>query len=59
MYIHTHIYENINFVGFFFNVTVKKLTKRHFLKYSYILIFTNLLRTDNETETEKNFIQLD
>ena len=33
-------------------------TARH-LKFSYISILTNLLRTDNETKSVKNYIQLD
>ena len=31
---------------------------RH-LKLSYVSIFANLLRTDNEKKIEKNYIQLD
>ena len=35
-----------------------KSTTRH-LKFTYISIFTNLQRTDNETKSVKNYIQLD
>ena len=53
LYTHMQIYMQISLLCSFLMSQYKKLAKRHFLKCSYILIFTNLLWTDNETETEK------
>ena len=52
MYIYIYIYINNNLIGLFIYLQMStniNSTTRH-LRFSYVSILTNLLRTDNETK---------